>query len=65
MPREDSIGSSGGSITSDEEAPLPIVHPTVVPTGAGPSGFNSASPTVAGGTVRGPGIQRFQRSVRK
>ncbi|KAG9051960.1 hypothetical protein FS842_010763, partial [Serendipita sp. 407] len=67
MPREDSIGSSGGSITSDEEEPIQntTVHPTSSVVVTRPPGSDAASATVAGGTVRGPGIKRFQKTVRK
>ena len=59
MPREDSEGSSGGSITSDEEE-VPVPATTHMAAAS-----ETASATVAG-TVRGsPALQKFRNSVNR
>ncbi|PVF93811.1 hypothetical protein CPB86DRAFT_84374 [Serendipita vermifera] len=64
MPRSDSLGSSGASLTSEEDVSPPTNNlPPVTRVKSKPS--EMASTTVAGGTTRSAATEKFRQSVFK
>jgi hypothetical protein len=64
MPRSDSMGSSGASLTSEEDASPPTNNlPPVTRVKSKPSEMGST--TAAGGTTRSAAAQKFRQSVFK